>query len=263
MHVRITETAQTLTQILSLYYWSRVGARHHTFKSASALGNFKDKPGLTPIGAVVLEEWSLDRLHQHHLEACSTCKFQVPPTSAESKALGLGPSNLPFIGPQGILILSEKHYSRVSQWLENHTTKGSLTRGKSVLRQHFWLSQNDQEWWGPEERHWVQLLRGAEVPQSSFGGEVRTWIMILRVKAEEMVRKWWECVWSVCCRPLAANRGRKLELRLEVAFKFMQRGFLFVFLLGEKQKPVNKQTKNRFGNRGRSSCTERRVGFGN
>lgn len=67
--------------------------------------------------------------------------------------------------------------------------------------------------------------------------------MILRVKAEEMVRKWWECVWSVCCRPLAANRGRKLELRLEVAFKFMQRGFLFVFLLGEKQKPVNKQKK--------------------
>lgn len=136
MHVRITETAQTLTQILSLY-WSRVGARHRTFKSTSALCNFKDKPGLTPIGAVVLEEWSLDRLHQHHLEACSTCKFQVPPTSTESKALGLGPSNLPFIGTQGILILSEKHYSRVSQWLENHTAKGSPTQGKTVLRQHF------------------------------------------------------------------------------------------------------------------------------
>lgn len=66
--------------------------------------------------------------------------------------------------------------------------------------------------------------------------------MILRVKAEELVRKWWECVWPVCCRPLAVKRGRKLELRLEVAFKFTQRGFLFVFLLGEKQKPENKKT---------------------
>ena len=38
------------------------------------------------------------------------------------------------------------------------------------------------------------------------------------------------------------KRQKKLELRLEVTFKFMQRGFLFVFLLGEKQKPENKKT---------------------
>lgn len=77
------------------------------------------------------------------------------------------------------------------------------------------------------------MMRGSEVSQSSFGAEVlrEEGVMILRVEGEEMTRKRWKWVWPVCCRPGTTEGGRKPELNLEAAIKFMQRGFLFVIFL--------------------------------